>query len=377
MAFALNKFWRDKKARSTRAVQLRHRTMVASLAAVPIYLGFAAVSYFLYDARIMASTSALAAAMTLFALLTLLVSKSESLAGHCFTLALAIQVFGEMSFNGGMEASSVTLSTLIVPAAVFTAGSRAVWPWAFITVSSIAVLFTLDSMALLSRYELPETAQEIDRLLSVAAGVVISAVLIVVYDRQADQAMVKLRRERADFQHHALHDALTGLPNRRQFYEAGERSLQSAELTASERVLFYIDIDRFKEVNDQHGHAIGDELLIEFATRLVNCAGTNVLTARLAGDEFALITETPTDQGWLDQKIDQLRDITQTPFVALDLTLHPGMSVGVACYPIDGSDLDALLKVADSRMYQEKSSATEVFSLPPGGSVIPLPKKAG
>lgn len=306
----------------------------------------------------MALFNGLCVVTSVVALLSLFYSKSDSLPGHIFTLAVAIQVFGEMASNGGMLASSISLSLLIVPAAIFTAGARAAWPWAILTVALLATIFVLDRQGVIPASELPVDAQQFDRLGSILVGIFVSTVLFLVYDRQVVNTMQKLAKERSDFQHFALHDALTGLPNRRLFHEKGEEFLETARLTSSERVLLYMDINRFKQINDQHGHAAGDAVLKEFADRLQQRAGPDMLVARLSGDEFAMISEIAIPTPWLSKRLENLRTISDDPIVVDELSLDTGLSIGQASYPVDGADLGTLLSIADSRMYEDKIRLT-------------------
>lgn len=359
MASLIEKLWRDPRAHDRHARLLRQRVFAMCLVSIPIYSLFALVNAFAYQAHYMSITSGLSALTATIALLLLLSSKYDSLPGHVFTLALAIQVFGEMAVNGGMLAPATSLSLLIVPAAIFTAGARAIWPWAVATVVLMAILFTLDIRGLIPSNELPPAALAFDRLFSVLVGIAISAMLIILYQRQVDTTMQKLTQERADFQHYALHDALTGLPNRRLFSERGEEFLYKAGMNSSARVLLYMDINRFKQINDTHGHAAGDAVLKEFANRLQRRAGPDMLVARLSGDEFAMISKTAIETPWLTKRLEDLRSITDDPIAFEELMLETGMSIGQASFPVDGTDLETLLSVADSRMYEDKLRLTD------------------
>jgi len=279
-----------QRAATHQARITRDRALLASALAVPIYVAFAAVNAGVHGALSMAATNIVATLFAFCAIVAIRQSTHASIGGHFFTLALAAQVFGETAFNGGLQAPAAALSLLIVPAAVFTAGAGAVRPWAIVTVCVLAGIFSLDLLGKLPPNELMADALAVDRILSLAAGIFISAALVIQFDRQATRAIDKLVEERTRYRHRALHDSLTGLPNRSHFYEHAEKSIEDARQNMSHRALIYFDIDRFKQINDGLGHAIGDALLIAFASRLRQCTRPEDLVARLAGDEFAMIT---------------------------------------------------------------------------------------
>jgi diguanylate cyclase (GGDEF)-like protein len=146
-------------------------------------------------------------------------------------------------------------------------------------------------------------------------------------------------------------DELTGLPNRRAFYER-TRHLSAAHATAGVRhAVLLVDLDRFKEVNDSFGHLVGDDLLRLVGPRLAAQCGPDDLIARLGGDEFGIVVlgeeAAETVAGRLCSSLDE-------PFVLRDLTVQISASVGVAHYPEDGVDGVTLLRRADVAMYAAK-----------------------
>lgn len=374
--FATSEFSSVKRGTNQYEDIARERTYFASALAAPIYAAFAAANYWVNNAPMMAIASVVAAILAMSALVLIRHCESASPGGHCFTLALASQVFGEMVFNGGLQAPAAALSPLVVPAAIFTAGAGAVRPWAFITVASLLAICTLDMTGFLPPNELPAHAQQFDRIFSLAAGILVSAALVIQYERQATRAIEKLVEQRASFRHRALHDSLTGLPNRSQFYEHGEQSLENANQNHTDRVIIYCDIDQFKQINDQHGHAIGDALLKAFASRLMSKVRPGDLAARLAGDEFAMIAETSSGEVSVDNLTKRLKTITDEPFELDGLILNVNMSIGIACFPSDGNNLDTLLRVADTQMYTAKSKQRSAISDPDLENVVPMPVRA-
>jgi diguanylate cyclase (GGDEF)-like protein len=152
----------------------------------------------------------------------------------------------------------------------------------------------------------------------------------------------------------ARHDQLTGLANRLAF---GERIADATRQTSGETkpfALFYIDLDRFKPVNDEFGHEVGDSLLRAVAERLRNCARPGDTVARLGGDEFAVIVRAIDDQSQLAPIAERFGKSFQSPFVIAGHQLSVQASIGRAVWPIDAPDVDGLLRRADTTMYQVK-----------------------
>jgi len=309
----------SRLARDQHGLLLRHRVFVVSLVSFPIYLAFAANAFIAYQAPVPASTAAIAAAITFFSFLALFISSKDSLPGHLFTLALTAQVFGEMAVNGGMLAGATPMSVLIAPIAIFTAGRHAAWPWLVVAVLGLFILFYLDLQGFLPPNQFPPMAQRIDRVLSLAAGLMVMTLLIFKFDRQIESALSTLANERADYKHSALHDELTGLPNRRYFYEKSTALLDGATESGGMLMLLFIDINLFKQ---------SDAVLKEFAARLQERAGDKCVVARLSGDEFAVIFKSIKDQLSLNRHVEQLKRIADEPIVWDGIELNTGLSMG-------------------------------------------------
>jgi diguanylate cyclase (GGDEF)-like protein/PAS domain S-box-containing protein len=159
----------------------------------------------------------------------------------------------------------------------------------------------------------------------------------------------------------AHYDAVTGLPNRTLFYATLTKTLvRAAELNWTVAVLF-IDLDRFKNINDTLGHAAGDELLRQFSDRLVGCVRIRDTIGRLGGDEFALILTMADAQQGAAQAVDKIRDVLRAPF---DLGGHPvtvTASIGITVHPEDAGDADSLIRFADTAMYRAKQAGRDTY----------------
>lgn len=159
-------------------------------------------------------------------------------------------------------------------------------------------------------------------------------------------------------------DSLTGLANRNRLVDFLERSLARARRHHLQLAVLFIDLDGFKAVNDAHGHAAGDLILIEVARRLERHQREEELFARYGGDEFVWVTEGSVGKPELEGLIERLRREFATPFVTKPLEVSLGVSIGCANYPQDGRNVAALFEVADARMYLEKRSKQAAAARP-------------
>jgi diguanylate cyclase (GGDEF)-like protein/PAS domain S-box-containing protein len=158
-------------------------------------------------------------------------------------------------------------------------------------------------------------------------------------------------------------DSLTELPNRRFFEREFECRLAIARAESSRLGVFFVDLDRFKPVNDYLGHSIGDSLLVEVASRLKSCVRNSDLIARLGGDEFIIVVAglvAPNDASMLAAKI---VDAVAKPYLIKGQEIKIGASVGVALYPNHGEDARTLLQKADTAMYRAKEAGRSGFCM--------------
>ena len=168
--------------------------------------------------------------------------------------------------------------------------------------------------------------------------------------------IVERRNAEARLDHLAHHDPLTGLPNRLMFIEQLRHSIGLAERGKRQLAVLFIDLDRFKEVNDTLGHAVGDELLIAATKRLVGHLRRSDMLARLGGDEFICTIEDVRDVHEVGVVADKLIELLSQPFLIGEYELFVSASVGICLYPNDGDDVDTLVRNADTAMYQAKAN---------------------
>ena len=165
-----------------------------------------------------------------------------------------------------------------------------------------------------------------------------------------------------EIEHLALHDSLTGLPNRVLFRDRIDQVLEEARRNEGRAAVMLLDLDRFKEINDVLGHANGDELLRGFGDRLRRSLRESDTVARLGGDEFGIVMRV---SGVADIRVAaaKIHEALEPPFAVGDLSLDVGASIGGAVFPDDAVDPETLVRFADVAMYaaKRKRSRTELY----------------
>ena len=184
-----------------------------------------------------------------------------------------------------------------------------------------------------------------------------------------------LRRHAAAHEHQALHDPLTGLPNREQFRRSVEDALARSR-RGEHGALALVDLDHFKEVNDTLGHPAGDELLRIVGRRLIEALRTDDTVARLGGDEFGLVLPRSSDRGEAVALLSRVRRELGAPVVLNGVSVEIRASFGVSFYPEDAVTLEGLLQHADAAMYQGKHGPTGVVAFEPANAPLTTPTLA-
>ncbi|NMG31617.1 bifunctional diguanylate cyclase/phosphodiesterase [Aromatoleum evansii] len=178
-------------------------------------------------------------------------------------------------------------------------------------------------------------------------------------DRRIAEIRLLQNQERLD--HLAHHDTLTGLPNRLLFQERFDEKLGHAHRENATLALLFLDLDRFKNVNDTFGHAIGDRLLEAVTHRLRQCMRLSDTVARLGGDEFAIILEPVPDLDAVSHVARKINDVLSQVFDIEGHELYVGTSVGISLFPVDGHDVETLCRNADAAMYLAKQEGRGTF----------------
>jgi diguanylate cyclase (GGDEF)-like protein len=196
----------------------------------------------------------------------------------------------------------------------------------------------------------------LDFVLQAATGMGMLACLLEDEREAADLATVEI-------EHLAYHDALTGLPNRPLFIDRLIVALAQAARANQKLAVFFLDLDRFKDINDSLGHSTGDALLKAVADRIRRCVRDGDTVARFGGDEFTLLVprmESVDDAAKIAQKI---IEVLKIPFQIADRELFVTTSIGIGLYPVDGVDPETLVRNADTAMYRAKEQGRDNYQL--------------
>ena len=260
-----------------------------------------------------------------------------------------------------------------IPLWLYPADASAQW-FATLVLSAVAgagvatlAMDTASTMLFILPFAVPVIARLVlaDLPLLQMAGVL--SAFYAIYLFSASRQMQKVFRElillRAQAANQARVDPLTGLPNRVGLHLDLERALARSQRTGSVVAVGYIDLDDFKQVNDRHGHAAGDALLLQLAQRWRQVLRASESIARLGGDEFVILIE-DLDADRLQAQIEavatRIHRAVELPFAVTGAhaPARVGMTMGVACFPDHGETPDMLLRQADAAMYQCKQRKT-------------------
>jgi len=173
-----------------------------------------------------------------------------------------------------------------------------------------------------------------------------------IFDFRDITKRAKLEKE---LQHQATHDALTGLGNRIELFHGMREAIEASKKDHLNFAIIFLDLDRFKLINDSLSHLIGDKLLKDVAIRLRKAIRLEDTLARLGGDEFVVVLKNIADETQIQDKINKLIDAFKEPFVINNRLVTMTASLGVSLFPKDGSTVDILLRNADAAMYRAKA----------------------
>ncbi|MDP3848323.1 MAG: diguanylate cyclase [Pseudomonas sp.] len=177
----------------------------------------------------------------------------------------------------------------------------------------------------------------------------------------------ELQASRNALVHLAQHDPLTGLPNRRCFFERLEHAIANARRSGKPLAVLFVDLDHFKQINDHLGHGIGDQVLQTIARQLSSITREVDTVARLGGDEFVILLEHFEQTKDILQIVQKLHERFQSSLLIDGHELNIRASIGVSLYPRDGISAEQLLQFADSAMYSAKNSGRNTYTFHYGG----------
>ncbi|VWX33790.1 GGDEF domain-containing protein [Exiguobacterium oxidotolerans] len=208
--------------------------------------------------------------------------------------------------------------------------------------------------------------------LMIATPLLISRQIRIVMDNQrlrenleakVDQRTADLERALEEMEHMAYHDALTNLPNRYLFARLFKEELRRAEIHERLAALYFIDVDHFKQINDTYGHQIGDQLIIDIASRLEKKLPHNTVISRQGGDEFVVLLFDVKETNVIEECGQVLVQLFERPFILQETPVFMTASIGCAIYPTHATSRTTLIEQADVAMYEAKRRGKNQFYL--------------
>lgn len=270
----------------------------------------------------------------------------------------AYRVEGMVGWRPGLIALA-GLIAIVLGSAVFRVtvreNVRACWPIAVMVVLTLSLYFTVAAAFEVTPLPMAVVGPRQDAFHAMVVAV--GAVGIVIISTGLASVVIDHHARSDSFErlhHMAMHDALTGLPNRNSFKDHLDQQIAKARQTGAQFAVIGIDLDRFKEINDQRGHQYGDEALRILSRRMIELAGADEYVARLGGDEFVAIRPF-TERTELVEFLSRLKGAFYSPLRMDDFEITTGASLGVALYPQDGLTREALVSNSDLAMYRAKS----------------------
>lgn len=279
------------------------------------------------------------------------------LAGNLYGLGAYCGITAAVAVTGGFQNSPFLQILLIIPLFQFLiCGRRWGYTWTLVIIVTFTVFFALSLLGIRVP-DLASTAHQnvIVFLLWVMLCFSLMTCLAI-YDGLNESLAKRMRRERDKFEHEAAHDLLTGLANRRTYHRVLAQEMAQCLDTKTRLAVLIIDLNGFKPINDQLGHHAGDFVLRVVAERLREAVHSSDTVARMGGDEFAVILHTIKDSSVALHIARKVQDAISEPIKFEAHSLSINASIGIATYPEDGAEPDALTKYADSAMYTAKQS---------------------
>ena len=262
------------------------------------------------------------------------------------------------TITGGIATPALSLFIVLPVMLGITVGSRVGMVWAVLVCVTWLGFLMLDSSGY--HFEQIVTFANYHKVLIICLSLTCILVVIMLVQYEFINHMLRegLSRERENLEYLARHDQLTGLPNRHSFTQHWEMALERARRSNTRVAILFLDLDKFKLVNDQWGHRAGDQVLQEIARRLRGLLRTTDFIARWGGDEFAMIIENLGNQAALAQVAAKLVEQINQPLVIREQVFELDVSVGAAVYPDQGLVGEVLERMADQAMYVAKQSAS-------------------
>lgn len=319
----------------------------------------------LWELWAMVNLALMACVLASINLLILKKTNNTLLCGHLLAILATITITLGNYWMGGLSSSYFSWYYVIPILAAATMGWSSLICYAFICLSITAVFSLIHVYPI---YELSEGNAQLMALINYAFSflVIVTTLYGVLRENEEYEQMLYennflLQADKDKFHYLARYDSLTNLPNRSYFQTYIQTIIDSSHNEQLSITVFFMDLDNFKEVNDQYGHDAGDILLSQTSKRLLSCFRENDFLARLGGDEFtAVITHLKEDK---IPKAIAARIIKefQKPFAINQHELYSRISIGLASYPLEASTVDELIAKADRAMYKAKKAGGNTY----------------
>jgi diguanylate cyclase (GGDEF)-like protein len=266
--------------------------------------------------------------------------------------------------QGLFDEAAMAYPALLVFAGLF-GSKRLLWVLTVLMLGNFVLLYVLEQYQWLPGLSLPASPIRVFYL-----SMVVAASSFLVWQMASDLRRVVARLETekqalqgsyAQIEYLALRDNLTGLPNRFSAKEHLHQLLQDAHASGQPVAVLLLDLDNFKTINDSLGHAAGDRLLCQVADALGLCVGASGMVARAAGDEYIILIGGLADEAAVQGVVSQLFAALDQPFTLDGLDVLVTASIGIAVSPLDGEEVDVLLKHADLAMHRAKDVGRNTF----------------
>jgi diguanylate cyclase (GGDEF)-like protein len=295
--------------------------------------------------------------------------------------AFAVLLF-QSCVLGGVSALAYPWLACLPVAAMLLRGVRGGAVWTFASVAGVVGVGVADGMGLLPAGSMVPRMAGGATTVTVASITIALGALAWLAESRAEELLSDLQRQKQVFQERAVRDWLTGLANRALLTECLIQSWERSRRHGPRGALFFIDLNDFKLVNDEHGHSAGDQVLRKVALRLQDTVRSSDLVGRIGGDEFALIIEGVESRNDVSVLADKIAEAIERPIRIGETEVHVGASIGVAFFPdrdchfddritlpsipanaapargeVDQESVRRLLEKADAAMYTAKRKA--------------------
>ncbi len=201
-----------------------------------------------------------------------------------------------------------------------------------------------------------------DTIVKIAAAFFSLLLILLAWSFSLRKTKNELKHSQKLIQLEAEQDHLTGLGNRRKFYQLLKKEIKHAEKTGSSFSIFQLDLDSFKEINDNFGHSVGDLLIVEAAKRIQNCLPDNDMITRLSGDEFMLILSDYKNKNDIEGYAKKIKTSLSNTFYLEENEIHTSVSIGITSYPHDATSSEQLVNNVDQAMFHSKKTGRNRFS---------------